>query len=114
MIEFPDDGGSNPASEPKGVGGAPWHPKGANQIQHSELVEHVREGLNPRGHHRLCRVNMPTEWSSECNCPRDEIEDAHAALDSLAERLAALESDRNSWMKVAKQYETALADRGLL
>jgi len=55
------------------------------------LLAAVRQGLNPRGHHRLCRVNMPTDFSSECNCPYEENEREHAALDSLADRIEELE-----------------------
>lgn len=76
--------------------------------QHSDLVEIVRKGLNPRGHHRLCRVNMPKHydqgfasgpdpsWNETCNCHQPEIEKEHAALDSLEERCKMLTEQRDS------------------
>jgi hypothetical protein len=39
---------------------------------------------------------------------------ALAALAELEEQYAELERDRDSWRRVAREYETALADRSAL
>lgn len=82
--------------------------------QHSVLAEKVRKGLNPRGHHRLCRVNMPTEWSSECNCPHDEVEDGHAALDSLEEQLETYRDAESSLMLDHLQEQLEAEERNVI